>query len=131
MYGAAGTVRRRRIILVEFIIGLLGMVGVGMWTLAQSAEPGARALGVWLIGAGLNYAPLAVFALQLSRPGALEAELADCDTGRELRRYGVLQLWILVPLALVVFTGINAAQAARGKPVVPSPDGPRRDRRRR
>jgi hypothetical protein len=40
----------------------------------------------------------------LSRPGALEAELADVDTAQELRRYSVLQLWILVPLSLVVMT---------------------------
>jgi hypothetical protein len=37
----------------------------------------------------------------LSRPGALDAELSGVDTGRELRRYGVLQLWIFVPLSLV------------------------------
>jgi hypothetical protein len=29
--------------------------------------------------------------------------LAGVDTNRELRRYGVLQLWIFVPLALVAF----------------------------
>ena len=56
---------------------------------------------MWVIGAGLNYLPLAAYSIMLSRPGVLEAELADVDTGRELRRAGVLQLWILVPLALV------------------------------
>jgi hypothetical protein len=58
-------------------------------------------LGIW-IGAGLNYAPLAAYAIALSRSGALNSELAGVDTGRELRRYSVLQLWIFVPLSLVI-----------------------------
>jgi hypothetical protein len=52
-----------------------------------------------MIGAGLNYALLAAYATALSRPGALSAELAGVDTGRELRRYSVLQLWIFAPFA--------------------------------
>ena len=80
------------------------MVCVGVWILSQSGGTSGRLLGLWLIGAGLNYAPLAVYAIALSRPGALETELAGVDTEQELRRYGVLQLWILVPLSLVVLS---------------------------
>ena len=102
MYGARGTTRRRRIILAEFIGGAVVMVAVGVWLTAFSAGPGGRVFGIWIIGSGLNYAPLAGHAIALSRPGALDAELAGVDTGRELRRYSVLQLWIFVPLSLVV-----------------------------
>jgi hypothetical protein len=56
-----------------------------------------------MTGAGLNYAPLAVHAITLSRGGALDRELSGIDPGPELRRYGVLQVWILVPLSLVVW----------------------------
>ncbi|HZP72446.1 MAG TPA: hypothetical protein VFA97_03610 [Gaiellaceae bacterium] len=59
--------------------------------------------GVWLVGAGSNYVPLAVDALRLSRPGALEEELAAVDMRRETRRAGLHQLWIAVPFAIVVF----------------------------
>ena len=38
----------------------------------------------------------------LSRPGALEAELAGVDLGPALRRYSILQFWIVVPLLLAV-----------------------------
>jgi len=110
MYGTQGTRRRRRIILAEFTAGLATMVAFGIW-LATSASGLGRVLGIWLIGAGLNYAPLAAYAIALSRPGALHAELADVDTGRELRRYSVLQLWILVPLALLVITMRNTVRA--------------------
>jgi hypothetical protein len=102
MYGTTGTIRRRRIILAEFTAGAVGLVAVGAWLAAASAGLGGRVLGIWMIGAGLNYAPLAAHAVRLSRPGALEAELAGVDTGQELRRYSIWQLWILVPLFLAV-----------------------------
>ena len=62
---------------------------------------------MWFVGAGLNYGPLAVHALMLRGPGVLDTELAGVDPGRELRRYGILQLWILVPLSLVVLAGFD------------------------
>src|SRR5262249_18641564 len=101
MYGTRGTTRRRRIILTEFLVGVIAMVAFGAWLLTSSLSLGGRALGLWLIGAGLNYAPLAMHAITLNRPGVLDAELEGIDTGRELRRYSVRQLWILVPLSLV------------------------------
>jgi hypothetical protein len=77
-------------------------VAFGIWLVAHSSGLGGRILGIWMIGAGLHYALLAAYAIALSRPGALNAKLAGVDTGRELRRYSVLQLWIFVPLSLVV-----------------------------
>jgi hypothetical protein len=102
MHGARGTTRRRRIILAEFVAGVAVPVAFGIWLAADASGLGGRIFGIWMIGAGLNYAPLAGYAIALSRPGALSAELAGVDTGRELRRYSVLQLWILVPLSFVV-----------------------------
>jgi hypothetical protein len=113
MYGTRGTIRRRRIILAEFLVGVVAMVAFGAWLLAISSGLGARIFGVWSIGAGLNYAPLAVHAVMLSRPGGLDAELAGVDTGQELRRYGVLQLWIFVPLSLVTFALRDALRPRR------------------
>jgi hypothetical protein len=106
MHGTRGTTRRRRIILAEFIAGPVVMVGLGIWFVTGAASLGTRILGAWLIGVGLNYVPLAGYAISLSRPGALDAELAGTDTGSELRRYSTLQLWILVPFSFVVFAVI-------------------------
>ena len=91
------------------------MVGIGARVLTQARDIGGWALGAWLIGAGLNYAPLAVYAVMLSQPGALDAELAAVDACAELRRYGVLQLWILVPLSIVAMT-LKAPMSKRHKP---------------
>jgi len=104
MYGSRGTVRRKRIIRAEFTAGLAATVALGTWLAIEGSGLGTRLFGIWLIGAGVNYAPLTVYAILLSRPGALEAELAGVDTGQELRRYSVRQLWILVPLSLVAMT---------------------------
>ncbi|MEU8210526.1 hypothetical protein AB0B85_15150 [Micromonospora sp. NPDC049044] len=103
MYGSRGTTRRRWIILAEFLVGVVLMVTWGCWLLASANAFGTRAFGLWLVGAGLNYAPLSLYALALMRPGALDAELAGVNTDGELRRYTVLQLWVFVPLTLVVF----------------------------
>jgi hypothetical protein len=84
------------------------MVAFGAWLAAASTDPVDRVLGIWILGAGLNYVPLAAYAIALSLPGALDAELAGVDTGREIRRYSVLQLWIFVPLSLVVLAARSA-----------------------
>lgn len=108
MYGARGAPRRRRIILAEFIAGAVVMAAVGVWLAAFSSGLGGRVLGWWMAGSGLNYVPLAAYAIALSRSGALDTELAGVDTGRELRRYSVRQFWIFVPLSLVVLAVLSA-----------------------
>ena len=102
MHGLKGTSLRRRIIVAEFVLGALVMVGVGGYFLFTTSG-GWPWFALWLIGAGLNYVPLSVYAISLTKPGALAAELDGIDVPAELRRYGGLQLWIFVPLALVFF----------------------------
>jgi hypothetical protein len=119
MYGTRGTTRRRRIILAEFVVGVTVMVAFGAWLLIVSSDLGGRLLGLWVLGAGLNYAPLAAHAILLSQPGALDTELAGVDTGRELRRYGFLQFWIFVPLALVVLEVRDALTRRRTRSSAP------------
>ncbi|MET7950439.1 hypothetical protein [Micromonospora sp. NPDC005324] len=119
MYGSRGTTRRRRIILAEFLVGVVLMVTSGVWLLASSSGLSTRAIGLWLTGAGLNYAPLSLYALALMRPGALDAELAGVDIDRELRRYTVLQLWVFVPLSLVVLAIRNALARRKDRTTTP------------
>ncbi|MEV5208640.1 hypothetical protein AB0K35_14305 [Micromonospora sp. NPDC053740] len=119
MYGSRGTTRRRRIILAEFLVGVVLMVTWGCWLLASANGFGTRAFGLWLVGAGLNYAPLSLYALALMRPGALDSELTGVDTNGELRRYTVLQLWVFVPLALVVFAIRDALARRRTRTTAP------------
>ena len=108
MYGTKGSPRRRQIIRAEFFVGAAGCITLG--TLALLSGSGLwLVLGGWLIAIGVNYVPLAAYAQALSRPGALEAEFAGRDPWRELRRAGVGQLWLLVPLA------VDVAALAQGR----------------
>jgi hypothetical protein len=103
MHGAAGRAVRRRIILAEFVLGFVGMVAIGIWMVVFTRSVGWWIFGAWLIGVGLNYLPVAVYAISLSRAGRLEAELAGADLTAEGRHYTRVQWWIFVPLAIVVF----------------------------
>jgi hypothetical protein len=101
MWGTTGSPRRRRLIRAEFFVGIVGCIGLG--SLALATVTGWMTLvGVWLIGAGVNYIPLALHAQSLSRPGALEDELRNVDIRHELRRAGIQQLWIAVPFAVAL-----------------------------
>ena len=102
MHGVAGTRRRRRLIRAEFVLGAVGCTGLGVWVAVTAPATGWKVFGAWLAGVGVNYAVVAWQAVLLSRPGALEAELAGVDIPRELRRYSVRQLWLAVPLLFAV-----------------------------
>ena len=101
MYGTRGSPWRRQLIRIEFFVGVVGCIALGIFVLL-SASGWWLAVGGWLVAIGINYIPLAANAQSLSRPGALESELAGRDISRELRRAGRDQLWILVPLAVVL-----------------------------
>jgi hypothetical protein len=106
MWGSAGTRRRRQLIRAEFIAGAVGCTALGVLSLV--AGGGWRyLLGLWLVGTGVNYVPLTVQALALSRPGALEEELRGLDVRRELRRAGVDQFWIAVPFAVAIAASLE------------------------
>jgi hypothetical protein len=102
MWGSAGSPRRRRVIRWEFVVGAVGCLALGAFVLSGSSTALWAVIGLWLLGAGVNYVPLAIYARALSRPGALEAELHGSDRGRELRRAGLQQLWIAVPCAVAL-----------------------------
>jgi hypothetical protein len=111
MYGTRGSQRRRRAIRAEFFAGAAGCTALGILVLVRGGG-GWILLGVWLVGAGANYIPLAFEAQRLSRPGVLEAELRGRDLRRELRRGATAQLWIAVPFAICL-AAMTATRAKR------------------
>ncbi|HEX2645678.1 MAG TPA: hypothetical protein VHO95_00455 [Candidatus Dormibacteraeota bacterium] len=99
----------RRFIVGEFGAGVLLCGGLGAFSLTS----GMRALGVALLSIALNYVPLLIHALDLARDGSASEEVAAelADT-RAVRGYAWRQLWILVPLAVVIQD--LAQRSARG-----------------
>lgn len=103
MHGASGSDLRRRVILAEFVLGAVAGIALGGWLVSVADSIGWRIFGLWLIGVGCNYVPLALHAISLYRPEVLKTELSGVDILPELRRYTVLQVWVFVPFALVFF----------------------------
>ena len=111
MWGTAGKPRRRRLIRAEFAIGAVGCVSLGVFAMFTASDTTWLLVGVWLVGIGLNYIALYVHARLLSRPGALEAELRGVDLRPALRKAGLQQFWIAVPLAVVIAAVANASRS--------------------
>jgi hypothetical protein len=99
-----------RIIIVEYTFGVLLPLALGLRSL-RAGWPGLLRSGwvgildVWLIGIGLNYIPLLIYAVLIARRGTVQQEgqpeLASA------RRYGLQQVVILVPLMVVVLAIIQ------------------------
>jgi hypothetical protein len=113
MHGSRGTLFRRRVILAEFVLGAILGTAVGVLVTAAATTLGGRVFGLWIAGACLNYVPLALHAISLSRPGRLDFELAGADIQHELRRYTRSQFWIAVPLLFVVLAVLQRRAGAR------------------
>jgi hypothetical protein len=122
MWGGAGRRWRRRVILAEFAVGLFGLITIAVLIGRQGQEALTYAAAAWFLGVGLNYLPLLVHAISLSRPGRLEDELDGVDILAELRSYTVRQAWVLVPLALVIM----ALMRRRPRPGTGAADGQNR-----
>jgi hypothetical protein len=97
--------RRPLIIVVEFITGTVLCGGLGALILATGTSH--PVVGYWLVGAGGNYAPLALHALSLRKPERLATELAGVDVRQELVFYGLGQFLIAVPGVVLVVSLIQ------------------------
>ncbi|HST82949.1 MAG TPA: hypothetical protein VLL08_14545 [Kineosporiaceae bacterium] len=102
MYGSVGATWRRWVILVEFVVGVLGLAAVGVGLLQGDEGMPAKVAAAWMFGVAANYVPLTLHALSLIRPGVLAAELHGVDVIAQLRHYTKTQFWVFVPLFLVV-----------------------------
>jgi hypothetical protein len=121
MYGTAGARWRRRVIVAEFIVGAVGGIASGLRIALSSPTVGGWLFGAWLIGMGANYLVLALHAVSLSRPGALDTELAGVDVRAELRYYSLAQLWLAVPLTVAVFALAQLRRAPQHVEPNPAP----------
>lgn len=103
MHALKGTDLRRRVITAEFVLAAVGGVAIGLYLLLGVGGTVSTAVGLYAIGVGANYVPLAVHALSLRRPARLREELRGVDLDGELRYYTVAQFWVFVPLIFLWF----------------------------
>jgi hypothetical protein len=103
MHGSKGSGLRSRIIVAEFVLGAVLLPVLGVGAVVSASGVGWTIFGLWLVGTGLNYVPLAYHAISFARRGTLGNELDGVDVPQELRYYTKAQAWVFVPLALVWF----------------------------
>lgn len=97
-----------RVIVAEYAVGVGLCAAVAFFSLCR----GVLVLGVPLLWIALNYVPLFLHSVDLARRGTARQEVAaELADPAQARSYSWRQLWILVPLAVVVL-----ALAQRGKP---------------
>ena len=101
MHGTYGSMRRRRIILAEYVFGAVASLWIGGY-LTASASGWPAALGWYVVGVGINYVALAANAVDLSRPGVLDRELAEADLRADVGFYIRAQMLLFVPLLVAV-----------------------------
>ncbi len=116
MHGTAGTGRRRRVILAEFVLGCPAVFVIAVLSL----RTGNLLLGGWFLGVAANYLPLAAHSISLSRPGQVEAELADVqDIRAELVRAGIAQLLLLLPFLVALAAAVQQVRRRAAPSEIP------------
>lgn len=91
-----------KIIIPEFALAVLGGPALGVLTVVRSRSLGMTALGVALIGLGVNYVPLLIHAIDLVRRSAVAAAIADeaFDRRSLYAKYRRQSLWLLLPFVV-------------------------------
>ena len=91
-----------KIVIPEFALGVLGASALGILTLLRSGSVEMNALGVALVGLGVNYVPLLFHAIDLVRRSGVESAIADegCDRQALYAKYRRQSLWLLLPFGV-------------------------------
>jgi len=110
------------IILVEFGLGAVGLVDLGLFSLRASIQRERRATfvawGAYMLGVGINYLPLLLHAISITRRGSAQKEIADelGDRRSGFSKYRRQSLFILIPLGVVVLAVVQEVQRRHAAP---------------
>jgi hypothetical protein len=94
--------RRPALILLEFALVVFGFGALGSFALffglAKSLV--AVAIGIYLLFLSVDYAPMLVYGVSITRKGSAKAEIEDelADISRSRMKYGLQQTLLMVPL---------------------------------
>ena len=93
-----------RLIIAEYAIGVLLSVALGAFTLLRGGPHWQLAVGLYLVLLGINYVPMLVCAVAISKGGSTHAEIDDelTDEGRAMAKYRWQSVFLLVPLVVAI-----------------------------
>jgi hypothetical protein len=105
-----------RLIIAEYAIGVLLFVALEALTLLRGGSHWQVAVGVYLILLGINYVPMLVYAVAISKGGSAHAEIHDelTDKRRAMTRYRRQSAFLLVPLVVPITALRQGGWKARG-----------------
>jgi len=94
-----------KVIIVEFAIGILFSAALGVFVLLRGHGSLVQVvLGLYLISIGINYVPMLIYAIAITKANSARAELgSELDNkGAAMAKYRRQSLWLLVPLSVPV-----------------------------
>jgi hypothetical protein len=93
-----------KFIIAEFAFGVLLCVALGTFVLFRGHSFWQLALGLYLISLGINYVPMLVYAVAITRGQSARAEMGDelNDKRRAMAKYRRQSILLLVPLLVPV-----------------------------
>lgn len=89
-----------KFIIAEFAAGVLLCVALGTFVLLRGNSFWQFALGLYLVSLGINYVPMLIYAVAITRDGSARAEMGDelNDKRRVMAKYRLQSILLLVPL---------------------------------
>jgi hypothetical protein len=89
-------------IIAEFVCGVVLCVVLGIFVLVRGSSFGQLSLGLYLISLGINYVPMLIYALVITKCKSARAELGDelNDERRAMAKCRRKSLLLLVPLLM-------------------------------
>lgn len=93
-----------KIIIAEFVSGVLLCVVLGSFVLLRGSSFWQLGLGLYLTSLGINYVPMLIYALAITRRDSARTELGDelNDKRRAMAKYRRQSVWLLVPLLVPI-----------------------------
>ncbi|HJZ65079.1 MAG TPA: hypothetical protein VKD70_12215 [Candidatus Acidoferrum sp.] len=104
-----------KFIIIEFAGGVILCASLGIFVLLRSHSVMTLALGLYLISLGINYVPMLIYAVTITKNDNAWAEIGDelNDKRRAMAKYRRQSILLLVPLLvpIVAFGGLKREQA--------------------
>jgi len=93
-----------KVIFAEYALGVLFSLALGVFALIRSHSLWGAALGIYLIGLGINYVPMFAYAVSIGGKHNAQTELGDelLEKRKAMAKYRRLSLLLLVPLLVPI-----------------------------
>jgi hypothetical protein len=93
-----------KFVVVEYCLGVLLSVALGLFVLIRSHSVWQVTLGVYLICVGINYIPMFLYTISIANKQNAQAELGSelTEKRKAMAKYRRISLLLLVPFVLPV-----------------------------